>query len=315
MPPIVLLGPQRHEPTVPLVVRELGLEPPYAVITAGWQEREGETAELREDVGGAVVELWLYRRAHELFETDPGLRREHRRRQDVLRRLQEVYRLRLGHALEAARQLYGLTGEADVLEVERESAIEAVRALDRHHLDRVMDVRRTYDERLRLDEREDVAVHREQIVRAIDEAGAVLIAGGHVAMLLNRMRIFDLGPLLAKKPVVAWSAGAMAVAETVVLFHDTPPQGAGNAEVLDHGLGLARGILPLPHAARRLRLDDRARVSIFVRRFARLEPLALDDGSRVELTPRRRDLVRVLCADGGLRDASAARPSTPGLAP
>jgi hypothetical protein len=315
MPPIVLLGPQRHEPTVPKVVRELGLEPPYAVVTAGWQEREGETAELREDVGGPVAELWLYRRAHELFESDPDLRREHRRRQDVLRRLQEIYRLRLGHALEAARQLFALSGEHDVLEVERESAIEAVRALDRHHLDRVLEVRRSFADRLRLDERSEVRRHHEEIARTVDDAGAVLVAGGHVAMLLNRMRFFDLGPLLAKKPLVAWSAGAMAVSETVVLFHDSPPQGAGNAEVLDHGLGLARGVLPLPHAARRLRLEDRARVSIFVRRFARLEPLALDDGSMVEIAPRRREMVRVLCADGGLRDASEARPSTPGLVP
>ncbi len=45
----------------------------------------------------------------------------------------------------------------------------------------------------------------------------------------------------------------MVVCETVVLFHDSPPQGAGNAEVLDAGLGLARGVIALPHARRRLR--------------------------------------------------------------
>jgi hypothetical protein len=46
-----------------------------------------------------------------------------------------------------------------------------------------------------------------------------------VAVLVNRLRLFGLGDLVADKTVFAWSAGAMAVSERVVLFHDDPPQG------------------------------------------------------------------------------------------
>jgi hypothetical protein len=71
----------------------------------------------------------------------------------------------------------------------------------------------------------------------------------------------------------------MCAAERVVLFHDAPPQGAGDAEVLGDGLGLARGVLPFPHARRRLRLHDPLRVSLLARRFAPLDCLAMDSGA------------------------------------
>jgi hypothetical protein len=282
------------------VVRELGLEPPYAVVTAGWHEREGETAELRHDLGGPVVELWLYRRAHEVFERDPALRLEHRRRQDVLRRMQEIYRSRLGYAQAAAREVFGLRDEADIVEEERASAVEAVRALDRHHLERVDEVRERFRAALDLEGHDEVRRHRDEIAASVAEAGAVLVAGGHVATLINRMRIFDVGPLLADKPLVAWSAGAMAVSELVVLFHDSPPQGPGDAEVLDRGLGLARGLLPLPHAEKRLRLDDQVRVAMLARRFAPLEPVTLDERARIDVAPRKSEGARILRPDGAL---------------
>ena len=50
-PSLVLLGPQRFQPTLRQTLHELGVEGPVAVITAGWQEREGETRELSEHVG------------------------------------------------------------------------------------------------------------------------------------------------------------------------------------------------------------------------------------------------------------------------
>ncbi len=73
----------------------------------------------------------------------------------------------------------------------------------------------------------------------------MLIAGGHVAVLLNRMRLFRLGEELAKKPLIAWSAGAMALSERIVLFHHHAPQGRRDAELLDAGLG----IVPAAHPA------------------------------------------------------------------
>ena len=99
--------------------------------------------------------------------------------------------------------------------------------------------------------------HSRQMVRQIEKVEGLAIAGGHVAILINRMRLFDLGQKLDGKAVFAWSAGAMAISERIVLFHHSPPQGYGNTEVLEHGLGLARGLVLFPHARRRLALDDR----------------------------------------------------------
>ena len=81
----------------------------------------------------------------------------------------------------------------------------------------------------------------------------------------------------------------MALGERIVLFHDSPPQGAGHAEVLRSGLGLYAGIVALPHARRRLKLDDPDRVSLFARRFAPDRCLAFDDGARLDLLGRRWD--------------------------
>ena len=101
-------------------------------------------------------------------------------------------------------------------------------------------------------------------------------------MLLNRLRLFDFLGLAGNCPVIAWSAGAMAVSERVVLFHDSPPQGAGNPEVLDAGLGLGRQLVALPHARRRLRLGDPLRVSLFARRFAPSTCAVLEEGARLD---------------------------------
>ena len=138
-----------------------------------------------------------------------------------------------------------------------------------------------------------MAAHVNVLTAAIERAAAVLVAGGHVAVLLNRMRLFGLGDALARRPLVAWSAGAMALTERIVLFHDRPPQGAAHPEVLDAGLAIVTGVVALPHAAARLTLNDPARVRTFARRFAPAQCLALDHGSLARWHRRR----LVACSD------------------
>jgi hypothetical protein len=304
MPRVVLLGPQRWEPTVGEVVADLGLAGPFALITAGWQEREPEDDELRAAIGGTAVNLGLYALAEQLMQGDRELDLMLKERQNKLRELQDLYRLRLAAATQAARKLLAMKGDEALIGPERESALEALRSLDRHHLGRVTQIQREYDERVRLSEREAVARQREKIVQQIHDCEAVLIAGGHVAVLLNRMRIFGLEPVLHQKPVVAWAAGAMVASDRIVLFHDSPPQGPGNAEVLDRGFGLCHGVLPLPHASNRLRLDDPARVALFARRFFDLRPVALDARMRLDWRPPRwqpHPGILQLESDGSLR--------------
>ena len=308
---VILLGPQRLRRTLAQAVRGSGVEGDVAVVTAGWQEREEEVDELREHLGGRVVNLQLYRRAEEVFAADTELARALRQRQDRLRRMQDVYRLRLSFALDAARALLTRRGDPELIVPEREAAIEAVRELDRAHLVRVAAVHREVDEQWRPFERPVVARHREELAGLMAGCGAFAIAGGHVAVLLNRLRLFGAAALAAGKPVFAWSGGAMVAGEQLVLFHDDPPQGPGHAEVLEAGLGLYSGLLPLPHARRRLRLDDALSVGLLAKRFAGHECVALDDGAILRReggawAPWGGDGSRRLLPDGTVAELEAA---------
>jgi hypothetical protein len=114
-----------------------------------------------------------------------------------------------------------------------------------------------------------------------------MIAGGHVAVLLNRMRLFRLGHELANKPLIAWSAGAMALSERIILFHHHAPQGRRDAELLDAGLGIVRGRILLPHARTRFDWGNRKRTALFSRRFSPAACCTLDNGSLLHLEDDR----------------------------
>ena len=123
----------------------------------------------------------------------------------------------------------------------------------------------------------------DDVQRQIEKAGLVLIAGGHVAVLLNRMRLFQLGELLVTKPIIAWSAGAMALSDRIVLFHHKAPQGKREAEILDAGLGIVQKLVLLPDAKSRLDGRNRKRMDLFSRRFAPATCCTLDSGSSIHL--------------------------------
>ena len=279
MADIVLLGPQRPTPNVRAALAGLAIEGPVCAITAGWHEREGELDELREHLGRPVTELALYARCEEAFAHDPGLFEAHRARQDTLIAMQRFYRVRLSHALAAVHELAAEEGPGAPLVASRRAATRALRALDRSHLRDIRRVHAEFEARCPASRCPRLGRHREAVARTVADAAAVLVAGGHVAVLAGRLRLLDLGSLLGGKTVVAWSAGAMALSERVVLFHDHPPQGAGDPEILDAGLGLVRGVVPLPSARERLALGDAHRVGVFARRFSPARALTLDNGA------------------------------------
>jgi hypothetical protein len=279
---VVLLGPQRFEPNLAATLDSLGCGEPVAVVSAGWQEREEETEELRTHLGRELVNLRLYREAEEAVAEDEELAGALRQRQEEMQRLQELYRSRLALGLEAARELLEFPGNNRFVEAHRRAAIRAVRTLDRQHLVQIKRIHEEFDERWRPQERESIRRRRERIAELLEACAAVVVGGGHVAVLINRMRLFEFGGLAHAAPLVAWSAGAMAVSERIVLFHDSPPQGPGDPEILDWGLGLSSGVVALPHASRRLRLDDPLRVSLLSRRFAPSQCVPLDAGARLD---------------------------------
>lgn len=265
---IVLLGAQRFDPTLGEAVTELGVEGKIAAITAGWQEREEEDDDLRQHLGGRTINLRLHARAEEVFRKDPDFHEAHRERQAILRHRQDFYRIRLEHALDAQYVIDNRAAPDDILEDEAHASIQAIREIDRMHLERCRRDRQEFDEHWRPTERPVIAEQRAEIAEIVKDCEAIAIAGGHVASLLNRLRLFGIGELARGKFVFAWCAGAMAVSDRVVLFHESPPQGQGAAEVLDDGLGLAGNVVVLPQPEIRLRLDDRERIQVMVRRFA-----------------------------------------------
>jgi len=324
---VILLGPQRR-PTVDAVARyhALGVSGPVAVVTAGWQEREPDDAELIRLLGGRAVNLSLYRRWRDVQERDPEYFAGERRLAEALAELQDLYLLRLDYALRAVYALQrrdssgrvsgrvsglasGLAGaEAEALA----EALASVRELDAEHLRRVNGARLEFFERLPPHDRPAIAEHRAEVSRLLGSASGVVIAGGQVGVLAGVLHLFNVGAALHSaaglSAVVAWSAGAMALTDRIVLFHDRSPQGPGHPEVYGSGLSVVRDLVLLPHARARLLLDDAARMAVFARRFSPARCLLLERGSRIELEDGSfwPSGVRVIGEDGHVTGVEAA---------
>lgn len=281
-PPITLLGPQHAQPTIGRVLRELGIRGPVATITAGWQERESDPGVLL-DLGVPAVTLALHARADEVFAKDAEFAEAYKARQRRLKTMQDLYRVRLDHAALAAQAIRIRRVEPDVLADEDAISTAIVRRLDQDHLERCRAHHEAFSQRWSTTEREHVAHHRRELAAQIAPTDALIVAGGHVAVLLNRMMLFDVLGLTGDRPILAWSAGAMVLTERVVLFHDRPPHGLPIAEVLDTALGLVGGIVALPEPRQRLSLGETDRVAMFARRFAGAACVAMDHGARITI--------------------------------
>ncbi len=282
-----LLGPQRPTVTLGAAFDTLDERESVAVISAGWQEAEGDIDDVHEIVKRPLVDLKLYQRAEEILASESWLRELHRERQDRLQELQRLYRLRLAPSMSAARSLLRTEGDPEVLVHEQRHAISQQRVLDRHHLRRIRAIHFEFDTRIANEPPPALVEHRAEVADILTRCQTIIISGGNVAVLLNRLRLFDLGPSLAAKNIVAWSAGAMVLADKVVLFHDHTPQGDRDAEVFDSGLGFLSNFVFLPDARHRLALKDKIRVGLFCRRFAPAACLTLDSGSSLQFKDRR----------------------------
>ena len=298
---IVLLGPQRR-PTLEGVARSLGLAGPgRRTITAGWQEREPDDAELSRAAlcaaGGGAANLALYRRWLDVRDRDPEYLAGERELADVLAGLQELYLLRLDYALQA---VYAVQRRACLGRDAAGEAVEAVRELDAAHLSQVNGARGEFFAAAVAARRPVIAEHRAEVSAVLADAAALVIAGGHVGVLAEVLHLFNIAAALRSAPVIAWSAGAMALADRIVLFDDRAPRGPGHAEVYGSGLSLLRDVVLLPHARARLLLDDTPRMAVFARRFAPARCVLLETGTRIEVP------TAVAARPGGIRTTEAA---------
>ncbi len=278
---VILLGPQRR-PTVDSVMRSLALSGPVAMVSAGWREREPDDAELRRLVGGEAVNLSLYQRWLDVQERDPEYVAGAGRLDGVLTELQDLYLLRLDYALRAVNALRRRESGDGLRSQALSQAMAAVRELDAAHLRRVNEARLEFFGRLAPHDRPVIAEHRAAVSDVVRAASAVVLAGGHVGVLAEVLHLFNVAASLGRGPVIAWSAGAMALTDRIVLFHDRAPQGPGHPEVYGSGLSVVRDVVLLPHARARLLLDDTPRMATFARRFGPARCVLLEAGTRIE---------------------------------
>lgn len=282
--PLVLLGPQRPQPNAPDALARHPGTGPVVVLAAGWRTDETDDEPLRRHLGNDVAVLPLYTWFEVVIRELPELRNAYRARQDELAQLRRLHRMRLHPGLAVVEQL--LAAPRDALTAEHlELALDDLRRIDAQLVDHAA---RIFDAHARASAEWEaqpvVSRLRERAADAMRQARAVVITGGHVAVLLNRLQFFGLEPALRDvhatgRPIVAWSAGSMVLTERIVLYYDDPPDGPAFPEVLDRGLGLVKEVVLLPHARQRLRLDDPRRVALLATRFAPATCLGLENGA------------------------------------
>lgn len=164
----------------------------------------------------------------------------------------------------------------------RARAIEDVRRIDAEHVARLDEHNAEFIARWAPHERDIVARHRVEVARGLDESGALTIAGGHVAVLVGLLHLFALDPP-RRLPIIAWSAGAMALTEQVVIYHDRTVQGPSDAEIYGRGIGVVLGTVAVPHARDRLLLNDTDRMAVLSARFAPATCVLLHPGTRLDV--------------------------------
>lgn len=283
----MLLGPQRR-PSLESALSTIGVDGPIATVTAGWQDRELADEELDSYLAGGSHNLRLWQRQQELFEADPELAQADQRRQERREELQSLYLIGVGHAMEALNELLQTSAPGFLRDDAVQDADLVLHDLDRRHLERVAQLEAGFFAKYRPHEREAVVRHRHEVAQDVARSAAVIITGGHVAVLLDLLHLFNVGPLLGARPVIAWSAGAMVLTERVVLFNDRATHGHAHPEVYGQGLSLVRDVVALPDAHRRLAMDDNPRMASMARRFAPAWCLPLDPGARIVFGADRR---------------------------
>jgi hypothetical protein len=293
------------------VLAELGVRGPVALISAGWRHDELRDEPVRESVGNEVQNVGIYAGFRLIEREAAELATLYAQKQSALRRVKERYRAAIVPALAACRELYARTHDVGCPWFRQ--AIVNFQRIDQIFLEESDRLHYRFDAEVQPRRHPLVHAEMERIRGVLEGTDAVLIAGGHVGVLRNRLAFFGMADLLADRRIVAWSAGAMALADRVVLFHDHTTWGVGLAEVLDRGLGLMPGIVFLPHAQERLALEQKENVLIFARRFAPARCVGLQNGAVLRpgfLNVGQHDAAFLLATDGstpaiGEADASA----------
>lgn len=312
----VLLGPQRFRLTAGSVLREVAPEGAVATITAGWRDREKDDAELDEVLGGRSRNLHLWHRLTHVLATDLDFAAAAAAYNRAIDEANRLYSVRLSHALETVYATMRLSARADLRDSALRASLQSVRDIDAWYLWLVSELEQDLRTEGGMDSSDLVAEHRGEVDELLTGAAALAIAGGHVGFLSRCLRLFDVSPP-ASMPVVGWSAGAMVLTEHIVLYNDTSLAGVQPAQLWDRGLGRAPGVVAMPHARRRVMLEDEHRNQVLAHRFAPARVVLLDDGSRLALEGDGSlpDQARIITADGTITTLGEESAMTNGAGP
>ena len=279
--PILLLGPQTDFNEIGEALDEVQAEGTIALITTGWQENESEDEALIEKLRRPAINLALHARSERVYAQESGYAKARAARQARLQHLQRFYRMRLEAVDEAAHAIGVRHVDAELLEEQQSITVAQMRHLDDDHLSRCQKEWAAFDEQWPAERQTSIARERAELAQIIDRCAAVVISGGHLTALLNRLRLFDVLANTGSKPIIAWSAGAMCLSDRIVLFHDSPPFGKNLAQMLDVGLGLVNNVVVMPDPSRRLRTDQSGGIARFTQRMAPAECVGMDKGARL----------------------------------
>lgn len=279
---LTLLGPQHQYQSLRDALERARVHSAVAVVTAGWEEEEAEDQDLLKALPAGSINLRLFKRTESLFADDPEIIQQLQKRQDELRHLRDVYRMRLEAAMRSAKQVLAFRSDLVQLDAECELSIDFVRQLDQQYFARTAAVCHDYARQLDFDNRKSVLAHRRELASTMENVEALVISGGHAAIILNRLDIFALLQIRPELPLIAWSGGAMALSEQIVFYFDDLPQSDSHPELLRAGKAVFGSILPLPDARRRLRLSDAEHMALMARRFNRHECVLLENDTWID---------------------------------
>lgn len=288
---IHILGPQMPNPNVGDALAKFCPTGNVAVISAGWRYDEGEIQALQNHIKRNVFHIPLYDWFDQLGSVEPELSGLHKKRQKYILATKKAYHIQLQSSLDSWMQIRDLHRKyPDTYDFEEKEACKYVQNVDARCIQRLFEIRRDFSSIMQPWLHESAQPLYEEIANKLAHSSALLIAGGHVAVLRNRLVFFGLEELLQDflqdgKQIFAWSAGAMCLTDRIVLYHDDPPWGKGYAEILDSGLGILPNTVFLPHASSRLNLSDPDRIERFARRFAPNVCACLENGAHLLFTP------------------------------
>lgn len=304
----VLLGPQRFRMTAGAVANALAPEGTVATVTAGWRDREKDDAELDGVLGGRSHNLHLFTRLGHVIRHDRGFAAAASAYNRAVDEASGLYLLRLQHALETVYATMRRTAREDLVDSSLRAGLQSVRDIDAWYLWVLVELENELRAEGGVDTSEVVAQHRGEVSETLAGAALLAIAGGHVSMLMRCLRLFSVEPA-PELPVIGWSAGAMVLTDLIVLAQDKGLEGVRPAEVWDRGLGRVRGVVAMPHARRRVHLDDTDRNRVIAHRFAPARIVLLDDGSKVPVGEDGAlpDDARVVTPDGAISTIAAER--------